>query len=290
MSSTTIPGTITHDRLWPADKTCLKVRFMNGKPWQKEMVQRCVEEHYHTVPMRIRFQFLKTYAFEPSDIRIRFGQESYSLVGIDAEKWLFGHTMELNLDVHEYYPEWQRRRLRQQTILHEFGHALGMFHQHQHPDFIADWDFAYLEKKYGWSATMVRDDYEPLENGQEKLGPYDPLSVMHYPVDDGDTLNSVSPIGINWVLSEGDKRYLALAYPKPEPALSKRPKEKSSNVTTITGGSTAKINGEGLEDATGSVAIYYEEDFYFEPVLGFLGAAMIFFIPRLYRWIQGSNT
>ncbi|KAF4472619.1 hypothetical protein FALBO_486 [Fusarium albosuccineum] len=271
MSSTTVPGIISHDLLWPADKTCIKVRFMNGEPWQRGTVQLCVWEHYHAVPMRIRFQFLKPYDTSGlSDIRVWFGEESRSLVGRDAEKHLGQQTMELNLDVPKHYTERQSRMARQHTILHEFGHALGMFHQHLHPDFLVDWDFARLEKKSGWSAAILRDRYQPLENGREKLGPYDSLSIMHYPVGEGDTLNSVPPIGLNLVLSEGDKRYLTLAYPKPERASSKTPKEKPSSNIAITSGGTAQARRGGSEDATGSVAIHHKEDIYIE-VLGFLG-------------------
>lgn len=69
-------------------------------------------------------------------------------------------------------------------ILHEFGHALGLKHEHQHPDrqfeFDEDKVLAYC-KNQSWSEDECRiNKLDTFSRIDYMLFPYDPKSIMHY--------------------------------------------------------------------------------------------------------------
>ena len=79
-------------------------------------------------------------------------------------------------------PEAELRRI----ILHEFGHALGMMHEHQSPaagcDNEIDWEAAYkMGTKLGWDRNQVHAQLRQLTNSEEfNLTSVDRKSIMHY--------------------------------------------------------------------------------------------------------------
>jgi len=116
------------------------------------------------------------------------------------------------------------------TVLHEFGHALGMEHEHQHPHANIPWDLKALRRLLREVLEKEVDDQRALENaiedelttqflpvpddGNRLLLPYDKQSIMHYQVRQSHTVG-------NWkserndAISEGDKRFMRLVYPRP---------------------------------------------------------------------------
>src|SRR4051812_17793299 len=71
-------------------------------------------------------------------------------------------------------------------VLHEFGHALSLDHEHQHPACDIQWDVNAVLAEYqrlGWDATKTRFNIlDRITDNQIYLRkPYDPVSVMHYP-------------------------------------------------------------------------------------------------------------
>jgi hypothetical protein len=205
-------GAAMNDLLWPPDKHYLKVRFLNGITWEKDTVKCVVRNHYHAIPMRIRFKFLEKGAADASDIRISFATISNSWIGRDAEKFPKETTMRLNMHPCIDNPE-DRRLKRQADILHEFGHALGMMHEHQHPDCSFNWNYGGLQARYGWDAQKVQNNYDRLLSMRTCFGPYDRKSIMHYPIQPGDTHSLMTRVPLNTVLSDGDKKFLASIYP-----------------------------------------------------------------------------
>lgn len=105
----------------------------------------------------------------------------------------------------------------ERTVLHEFGHAFGALHEHQHPDAGIPWNvpatLEHFQKFPGWSE---QDIMEQMLNKNTDSGhimtPYDRLSIMHYPVSQAMTLGDWE-VGINTELSEGDLAFMRLAYP-----------------------------------------------------------------------------
>ncbi|RYC57757.1 hypothetical protein CHU98_g8459 [Xylaria longipes] len=205
-------GVARNEKLWPANKHSLKVCFLNGHDGERKLVRRVVREHYRDVPMRIKFVFLLEGAPGPSDIRVKFSKESASFVGRDAEAHPGEATLWLNL--HDNIENYRQRKLqRQADILHEFGHALGMEHEHGHRDCMLTWNYKTLQAITGWDAKKVHLAYDKIDSA--RLTTYDPKSIMHYSVSEGETLEGGIKIPLNTKLSDGDKKLLAALYPKP---------------------------------------------------------------------------
>ena len=74
------------------------------------------------------------------------------------------------------------------TIRHEFGHALGLQHEHQHPDGPDQYDEGKLREyliRYNRVSEDDVDDqifyqWKAVKSGEVKEGDYDKDSVMHY--------------------------------------------------------------------------------------------------------------
>jgi hypothetical protein len=124
------------------------------------------------------------------------------------------------------------------TVLHEFGHAIGLLHEHYSPVSGIPWNkeavYADLKKTQGWDKAMVDvnlfQQYKvSYTNGTE----YDKLSIMHYPVFARWTTNGFS-VDWNNDLSEGDKNLIGLLYPKDGNRTNEVPRFTVSNFTSIT--------------------------------------------------------
>ena len=88
-------------------------------------------------------------------------------------------TMQLNLGGHT--PD-----LQESLVVHEFGHALGLEHEHQSSDF---WDVLgkHLDvnemKKDAQVGTAFKDQWAKKDTGGQSvndMSEYDPDSIMHY--------------------------------------------------------------------------------------------------------------
>ncbi len=76
------------------------------------------------------------------------------------------------------------------NVLHEFGHVLGLYHEHQHPNYLqvirefADYYkklFRYLRKKIDdYTVELFQLQYDPIQDAIF-TSEYDPDSIMHYP-------------------------------------------------------------------------------------------------------------
>jgi len=157
--------------------TRLTVGFFNGTLAEKRQVRAAIRD-WTNVGIGISFQFhFNENEVSSCKIRIRFSDDhrSWAYIGTTA-----------NLIAEDQETVHFGDKLEKQTILHEFGHVLGMIHEHQAPQGSGNnlefhEDVILNEMKGIWSEEEVRSNilYRPeaeLLNGDT----YDRDSIMHY--------------------------------------------------------------------------------------------------------------
>ncbi|MEO6679052.1 MAG: peptidase M12, partial [Pseudomonas sp.] len=105
-------------------------------------------------------------------------------------------------------------------VIHEFGHALGAMHEHQHPEANIPWDkpkvYEFYQNRETGPLTKEEVDsnlFEPFNTIEAIYTPYDKKSIMHHPVANTLTLGDWE-IPINRKISKKDIKLMKLLYPK----------------------------------------------------------------------------
>jgi len=198
---------------WKTGRT-LKIRFLGGDTSLHKRVATSANEW--TRYANIRFDF----GDHPNaEIRIAFqlGAGSWSAVGTDAlvEQWFPKNAATMNFG-------WLRPDSSDadvaSVVLHEFGHALGMIHEHQQPTAAIAWNKELIYRQLGgppnnWSrATVDHNVFNRLSKTELNFTSYDKKSIMHYffPKEwttDGTVFTE------NGSLSDLDKSFIRSQYP-----------------------------------------------------------------------------
>lgn len=197
-------------KLWRPGRT-VRVGFLDGP----KSVQTRVEKYAHQWEQfaNIRFEFGPV---ENAEIRISFKLTgSWSYLGTDAllaDKteptmnygWLKEHTEE-----NEY----------SRVVLHEFGHALGLVHEHQNPNANIPWDKEAVYRKFmappnNWTKEVIdRNLFDKINPADARATSFDPESIMIYQITNDMTIGDFEVEG-NTVLSERDKSFIQRLYPR----------------------------------------------------------------------------
>ncbi|MFP0198012.1 MULTISPECIES: M12 family metallopeptidase [Pseudomonas] len=206
-----------HTKYWKTGKT-LKILVYRFNEHSFEAVKKGASKWLPYVNLKFDFFEMDEEDIYGSDeflgdIRVDFqplmNDAGSSRIGTDA---LTGDpqnpsmTLGINFDSSNY----------ETTVIHEFGHALGMLHEHQHPDAEIPWNreqtYLYFSS-LGFSRTEVDTQVFQRERvpGQTYT-PYDRDSVMHYyisnSITDGDWHQP-----LNNTISQGDIAFMRKIYP-----------------------------------------------------------------------------
>ena len=190
-------------KLWQAGST-IRIRFLGGQPATHEQVKAIAAEW--TKYANVRFEFVKSgeaevrVAFEPS-------RGSWSFLGTDA------------LGIPQDSETMNLGFVDQRTVLHEFGHVLGLVEEHQNPKANIKWNRELIFRELSgppnfWSKQDIeRNVFKQVPADQlPAYRDFDPKSIMtmtFLPAWTGGVA-----LGDSDRLSESDKAFVAKLYPR----------------------------------------------------------------------------
>jgi serralysin len=207
---------ILWQKMWPPHKRDrLTVRFLEGDPYIQEKVQKKAEEWSNYA--NIKFQFVRDK--QDADIQIAFqlGAGSWSMLGTDADLLDPGEaTMNFGwLDVNTPDKEYSR------VVKHEFGHALGLIHEHQNPGGNGiKWNKEAVYTALGgppnnWDReTIDLNMFERYAKNITNFTDIDPKSIMTYWIPPEWTTDGKSYGEDVFDLSDTDKEFIKSQYKK----------------------------------------------------------------------------
>lgn len=204
-------------RRWKPGRV-LRVCFLEGEAQLRERVAQAARAWSDHCSIQFDFVVAGGVGTHMPEIRVRFGDNGdhscWSRVGTDC---LVGqpheHTMNLGwLDANTSDGELRR------VVLHEFGHALGLLHEHQSPVAAIPWNKAAVYSFYAqapnyWGNADV--DFNILQRyaaSHTQFSTFDPHSIMVYPIPATLTANGFE-IAWNNDLSAMDKSFIRHLYP-----------------------------------------------------------------------------
>lgn len=240
--STKARGLADNYFLWDPG-TVIKVKFLSGSKPLQEKVKTIAKEWEKYA--NLKFDFI---TLGKADIRIFIGNDNghNSYIGTVARS-IDPDSETMNLDSADINND---AAFLKKVVLHEFGHAIGLLHEHSSPISGIKWDKENMYKRYarmGWSKEDV--DFQVFSTYKKSYTngtKYDSKSIMHYPINPGETLDGYT-IDWNMKLSPGDIELIKALYPMKG--------KRKNEVTRITIQNFNGINLEG-NDARQGIIIY----------------------------------
>lgn len=193
---------------WPNRE--ITIAFLGGDSTVRARIfnTACIWEKYADV----KFQLARSV--RTADITISFCPRSgtWSYIG----KYCFNQIPSMNFD--DLYPD-SDDRIYRYYVLHEFGHALGLLHEHQSHKAKIVWNIPKLINycsKYDppWDSLMVLDQIVwPYEERYTDATAFDPTSIMMYSYPDSLVISGYVPQDINVSISYLDSVHISSIYP-----------------------------------------------------------------------------
>ncbi|MBF4494387.1 hypothetical protein IRZ83_18795 [Flavobacterium sp. JLP] len=193
----------------------VKIKFLNGNAALEDKVKEFASEW--TIYANIKFEYVPVNEY--ADIRISFRWKndgsSWSVLGMNSTNATTNYQNEPSMNFG--WTTLGNDTATKREVLHEFGHALGLIHEHQSPAANIPWNLPKVYKYYsdlmGWSKEEV-DENVLYSSEQTNYTEYDSLSIMNYYIDPSLRTDGVrNPI--NDDLSITDMTFINHWYPFP---------------------------------------------------------------------------
>ena len=204
-------GAVLDSNKW-ANHQAIRVRFLGGDPQLQARVKAVATEWTNITNLTFRF-----IDEGQADIRISFVQDnrSWSYIGTDCKKidepqatmnfgWITADSPDDIL---------------RPVVLHEFGHAIGMIHEHQIPQGGIQWNMEAVTRDLSgppnhWDpATIENNMFRVYPREQVTATGLDTASIMMYPLPAAWTTDGTSA-GFNSTLSATDRQFIGSVYPR----------------------------------------------------------------------------
>jgi serralysin len=190
----------------------ITVGFLDGDQKLRDRVASCAKEWTGASRANIEFAFRKN---ANTLIRISFTMRgSWSTIGTTCRNVPKDKpTMNFGWLTKKSKEEELRR-----VVLHEFGHALGLIHEHQHPVKGIQWNRRQVisdlsGEPHNWTRKQIETNmFAKLKKSQTNFTALDPKSIMLYPIPSRWTTNNFSSI-LNTTLSATDIKFIRTQYP-----------------------------------------------------------------------------
>jgi hypothetical protein len=190
----------------------ITIRFLDGDPALQARVKAVALEW--TRVANLNFVFMSQ---EPTDVRISFtpGNGSWSYIGTVCRQI---PEPQPTMNFGWLTPGSDDTELRR-VVLHEFGHAVGLIHEHQNPKGGIPWNRAAVIHDLSgppnnWNEATIETNifhfYPPTDVVATDV---DSRSIMMYPIPAAWTMNGFSA-GLNGELSDNDKGLVGTQYPR----------------------------------------------------------------------------
>ena len=191
----------------------IRIRFLEGDESLQQRVRQTAERWAAPGMANVKFQFVDS---GDTEVRIAFeqGNGSWSYLGTQCRNI---PDSEPTMNYGWLTPDSGNDELNR-VVMHEFGHALGLIHEHQNPEGGIEWNEPAVMKELSgppnnWDEATIRHNVlDHYPKGDVIASPVDKDSIMMYPIPRAWTLDGFSA-DLNADVSKDDIEFIQTVYP-----------------------------------------------------------------------------